>query len=66
MTSVNDYVVGCRYLTLVKESDGEEYTPKMFMGARVHNFKFIIVTQLLVPPQELLDMCYSIKIHAAK
>ena len=66
MASVNDYVVDCRYLTLVKESDGEEYTPKMFIGARVHNFKFVIVTQLLVPPQELLDMCYSIKIHATK
>ena len=53
-----------RYLTLAKASDGEEYTAKMFTGARIQNFKFVILTQLLIPPKELLKMCYIIKIHA--
>ena len=52
-----------RYLTLAKSSDGEEYSPKMFIGARVHNFKVVIVTQLLDFPKDLLERCYVIKIH---
>ena len=52
-----------RYLSLVKPTDGEEYSPKMFLGARVHNFKFVILTQLFSPPEELMDQCYVIRIH---
>ena len=35
----------------------------MFIGARVHNFKFVILTQLLDLPKDLLERCYVIKIH---
>lgn len=52
-----------RYLALAKPSDGDEYSSKMFIGARIQNFKFVILTQLLFPPKELLSMCYVIKIH---
>ena len=52
-----------RYLALAKPSDGEEYSSKMFIGARIQNFKFVILTQLPIPPKELLSKCYVIKIH---
>ena len=51
-----------RYLTLVKPSDGEEYSAKMF-GSRVENFKLVIVTQLFSPPVEITEQCYVIRIH---
>ena len=51
-----------RYVTLVKTSDGVEYSPMMFTEARMHKFKFVILTQLLKPPKELSEMCYIIKI----
>jgi len=43
--------------------DGEEYSPKMLLGARVHNSKFVVLTQLFSPPEELMDQCYVIRIH---
>ncbi len=49
-------------MSLVKESDGEQYSAKMF-GGRIHNFKLVIVTQLLSPPAEILQQCYVIRIH---
>ncbi|XP_064382225.1 IQ motif and ankyrin repeat domain-containing protein 1-like isoform X2 [Halichondria panicea] len=52
-----------KYLSLVKKSDGPEYSPKMFQGARTQNFKFVLVTQLPHPPEELLQQCYTIRIH---
>ncbi|XP_065892581.1 IQ motif and ankyrin repeat domain-containing protein 1-like [Dysidea avara] len=50
------------YLKLIKPEDGEEYSPVQFLGARLHNFKFIIVTQSKSPPQHLLDKCYVIEV----
>ena len=52
----------CRYLDLIKPSDGDEYSPVQFLGARLHNFKFIILTQSKSLPQHLLDMCYVIEV----
>lgn len=62
-SNADDLFVMRRYLTLVKKSDGPEYSPKLFMGARTQNFKFVVITQLPNPPDELLKQCYTIRIH---
>ena len=55
----------CSYLCLVKPSDGEEYSAKMFTEAYINKFQFVIVTQLVHPPAELLQQCYVIRIHVS-
>lgn len=58
----NGYMYCCRYLSLVKPSDGEEYSPKLF-GSRIESFKLVIVTQLLSLSDEIVNQCYVIRIH---
>lgn len=58
-----DFLKEKRYLKLTKKSDGEEYSDSMFMCSRVENFKLVIITQLPIPPVEILEQTYIIKIH---
>ena len=57
--------VVCRYLKLIKKTDGDEYSSSMFMSARIHDFKVVLLTQLSTPPEQLLEQTYTIKIHIA-
>jgi len=54
--------ISYRYLSLIKPSDGEEYSAKMF-GSRVSRFKLVVVSQLFAPPKDTADLCYVIRIH---
>ena len=52
-----------RYLKLIRRTDGDQYSPMQFLSARIHNFKFVILTQLFTPPPELVGNTYIIRIH---
>ena len=55
-----------RYLSLIKQTDGEEYSPKMFSFVKVHNFKLVVLTQLSSLPKELMEHFYVIRIHVSR
>ena len=50
------------YLSLVKESDGEEYHPTKFQDDRIEKFKFIILTSERFPAKDMLDQTYIIRV----
>ena len=50
------------YLSLVKESDGEEYHPTKFQDDRIEKFKFIILTSERFPAKDVLDQTYIIRV----
>ncbi|XP_077997605.1 IQ motif and ankyrin repeat domain-containing protein 1-like [Glandiceps talaboti] len=51
-----------KYMVLVKDKDGEEYSRNKFMQSRVERFSLIIITKLRYPPHELLEKMYPITI----
>ena len=51
-----------RYTTLIREADGEDYQLNKFNQQRVQNFRFVLVTQVPFPPEDLLDKCYPISV----
>ena len=51
-----------RFLSLVRPGDGEEYSKTAFLGARIENFKFILLTQLWNPSEELLQKTYPLRV----
>lgn len=50
------------YLSLVRKEDGDDYKPERFLSGRMHNFKFIVLTQLFAPPEPLKDRMYCIQV----
>ena len=60
MTSV--FILLFRFLELLLPGDGEEYSKTAFLGARIHNFMFILVTQQWNPPEELVQQTYPIRV----
>ena len=50
------------YLSLVKESDGEEYHPTKFQDTRAEKFKFIILTSERFPAKEITDATYCVRV----
>lgn len=51
-----------RFLSLVHPGDGEEYSKTSFLGARIEKFKFIILTQLWNPNEDLLKQTYPLRV----
>ncbi|XP_065843329.1 IQ motif and ankyrin repeat domain-containing protein 1-like isoform X2 [Oscarella lobularis] len=49
-----------KYLGLVRKTDGEQYGKNNFN--RVENFKFVVVTRMRRPPDELVRQTYPIRI----
>ena len=52
-----------RYLSLVKESDGDEYAKTKFNDFRIQNFKLFLVTKDPFPKETLLEQTYPIRVH---
>lgn len=50
------------YLSLVKESDGEEYHPTKFSDERAAKFKLIILTAERFPAKEITDNTYCVRV----
>ena len=50
------------YLSLIKESDGEEYHPTKFQDSWADKFKFIILTSERFPAKEVTDQCYCVRV----
>ena len=50
------------YLSLRKESDGEEYHPTKFQDSRAEKFKFILLTSERFPAKEMTDLCYCVRV----
>eukprot|EP00794_Sanderia_malayensis_P004654 gene4654-5262_t len=50
------------YLSLVKKSDGDEYSKEKFNQSRLDNFKFLLITKMFNPPEQWLEMFYAIKV----
>ncbi len=59
---MTSYVYISRYCQLLKKSDGEDYELKQFKMARVHNFRFYILTQSLNPSKATLESTYPIRL----
>ncbi|CAB3998861.1 IQ motif and ankyrin repeat domain-containing [Paramuricea clavata] len=51
-----------RFLSLVKPEDGEQYSKTAFLGARIENFKFIILTQLWNSSEDLINQTYPLRV----
>ena len=52
-----------RYIKLIKESDPADYQKNRFNEFRTRNFKVYVVTKNPIPPEELMELCYPIRIH---
>ena len=52
----------CSYKSLIKEADGEDYQLKRFNEQRTCHFKFIMITQVPFPPDDLLERVYPISV----
>ena len=63
----DDYVWICffRFKSLARDSDGDEYSAKMLLSARVHDFKLVVITQLIQPPKQFAKQFYVITIHVS-
>ena len=59
----NDGCIICRFHSLTRESDGEEYSAKVLLSARVHDFKLVVLTQLFALPKDFMEHFYVIRIH---
>ncbi|XP_046549030.1 IQ motif and ankyrin repeat domain-containing protein 1-like [Haliotis rubra] len=51
-----------RYFSLLKDSDGEEYSRTRFNDLYTQNFRFFIVTKNPYPPESLMEMTYPIRV----
>ena len=51
-----------RFLSLVRPEDGEQYSKTAFLGVRIENFKFIILTQLWSPGEDLINQTYPLRV----
>ncbi|XP_013396876.1 putative IQ motif and ankyrin repeat domain-containing protein [Lingula anatina] len=51
------------YTCLLRKGDPQEYDKNKFIENRVQNFKFVIITKNPLPPAELLEKTYAIRIH---
>ena len=51
-----------KFLSLVKPEDGEQYSKTAFLGARIENFKFIILTQLWNPSEDLISQTHPLRV----
>ena len=58
--------MNCRFQGLCKDSDGDEYSPKRLLSARVHDFKLVVVTQLDSLPRQFTEQFYVIKVHVSQ
>jgi hypothetical protein len=54
--------ISFRFLSLVKAEDGEQYSKTAFLGARIENFKLIILTQLWKPSEDLINQTYPLRV----
>ncbi|XP_065438428.1 IQ motif and ankyrin repeat domain-containing protein 1 isoform X1 [Chrysemys picta bellii] len=55
-----------RYLSLVRATDGPEYSPTEFQATRLGNFKLFVVIKRHQPPEELLQILLPIRVILAK
>ena len=55
----------CRIQSLTRASDGEEYSAKALLCARVHDFKLVVLTQLFTLSREFTEKFYVIRIHTS-
>lgn len=55
----------CRIQSLTRASDGEEYSAKQLLCARVHDFKLVVLTQLFTLSREFTEKFYVIRIHTS-
>ncbi|CAI8018802.1 IQ motif and ankyrin repeat domain-containing protein 1 [Geodia barretti] len=55
-----------KFQGLCKDSDGDEYSPKALLSARVHEFKLVVLTQLDFLPKDFTEQFYVIKVHASQ
>ncbi|XP_071117230.1 IQ motif and ankyrin repeat domain-containing protein 1-like isoform X1 [Haliotis cracherodii] len=64
MASVIDKTIlqNHRYLSLLKDSDGEEYSKTRFNDLRTQNFRFFIVTKNPFPPEDLMELTFPIRV----
>ncbi|XP_028411970.1 putative IQ motif and ankyrin repeat domain-containing protein [Dendronephthya gigantea] len=51
-----------RFMSLVRAEDGEQYSKTAFLGAKIENFKFIILTQLWNPSENLINQTYPLRV----
>lgn len=51
------------YLKLVREGDPPDYQKNKFQDLRTCNFKVYIITKNTMPPENLIDRTYPIRIH---
>jgi len=50
------------YLKLVKKGDPSDYDKNSFNDLRTNNFKVYIITKNILPPEELIDRTYPIRV----
>lgn len=50
------------YKSLLQEDDGDDYQLKRFNEQRTCQFKFILITQVPYPPDDMLEKCYPISV----
>uniref|UniRef100_A0A8D0HAB1 IQ motif and ankyrin repeat containing 1 n=1 Tax=Sphenodon punctatus TaxID=8508 RepID=A0A8D0HAB1_SPHPU len=55
-----------RYLSLVRPTDGPEYSQTEFQAARTENFKLFVITKRHHPPEELLQILLPVQILLTK
>uniref|UniRef100_A0A674K1B4 IQ motif and ankyrin repeat containing 1 n=1 Tax=Terrapene triunguis TaxID=2587831 RepID=A0A674K1B4_9SAUR len=55
-----------RYLSLVRTTDGPEYSSTEFQATRLGNFKLFVVIKRHQPPEELLQILLPIRVILAK
>ena len=58
----NAFYAFCRYMELVRSGDGEEYSKTSFLGARVENFLFVLITKQWNPPEHVMEQTYPIRV----
>uniref|UniRef100_A0A452IXW5 Uncharacterized protein n=1 Tax=Gopherus agassizii TaxID=38772 RepID=A0A452IXW5_9SAUR len=55
-----------RYLSLVRATDGPEYSPTEFQATRLGNFKLFVIIKRHQPPEELLQILLPIRVILVK
>ena len=66
LESIAIFPLCCRFQSLSRESDGEEYSAKSLLGARVEDFKLVVLSQLLSLPKQFTEQFYVIRIHTSE
>lgn len=51
------------YEKLIRESDGDDYNKNKFIDHYTQNFKFVILTENPLPPDNLVQATYPVRIH---